>query len=211
MSEEFEIETTRHVRDAIQGETNSIAWLVERFTPFLHAQAIYRLGPVLAGRVSSDDIVQEAWLAVLPRLAEIVAREGRTTPVLLTYLSKVVCGRAVNHLRSHLRRSMREVPLPESTHAGVYGRDEHVFALVQSVTRQARASEFGQLLTEALEQLPEAEREVLVLRLVEGRSNAEVAAELGERPNTVSQRYRRALLALRARLPPSLLDDFLDT
>lgn len=49
-----------------------------------------------------------------------------------------------------------------------------------------------------------------MLRGIEGLSNKEAAVELKERPNTVAQRYRRALSKLRIALPSSVFDELTD-
>jgi RNA polymerase sigma factor (sigma-70 family) len=204
---DFGIQTTHHVRGAVAGDAASLTWLIERFSPLLRLQAEYRLGKAMAGRISPDDVVQDAWLAVLPKLGSIVARGGRLTPVLVSYLSKTICGRAINHLRAHLTRSARERPLESATSTGSPAPDP-IAALVRTSAGQAASSEFATMLTKALGTLREQEREVIVLRLIEGRSNAEAALELDERPNSVAQRYHRAILVLRERLPASLVDEF---
>jgi DNA-directed RNA polymerase specialized sigma24 family protein len=48
------------------------------------------------------------------------------------------------------------------------------------------------------------------MRAIEGVSNQEAAAQLGETPTTVSHRYRRALAKLRGALPGSFLEELLD-
>ncbi len=58
-----------------------------------------------------------------------------------------------------------------------------------------------------LDELSADKRDVLVLRLMEHRTNAEIAEILGLQPNTVAVRYRRALEELRQRLPTSLYAD----
>jgi RNA polymerase sigma-70 factor, ECF subfamily len=201
----FGEQTTHHVRGAVDGNAASLTWLIARFSPLLRMQAEYRLGKTMAGRISPDDVVQDAWLAVLPKLGSLVAQGGRLTPVLVSYLSKTVCGRAINHLRAHLTRSVREQPLDFGTRTGV---SDAIVALVRTSSGQAAASEFAQQMTAALRGLRDKDRHVIVLRLIEGRTNAEAALELDERPNAVAQRYHRAILALRARLPASLVDEF---
>jgi len=54
--------------------------------------------------------------------------------------------------------------------------------------------------TEALKELPEGYREVLVLRFIDGLSPKEIAEHLEERENTVSVRLHRALAELRKRV-----------
>jgi DNA-directed RNA polymerase specialized sigma24 family protein len=49
-----------------------------------------------------------------------------------------------------------------------------------------------------------------MLRAFEGLSNQEAAEELGQKPNTVAQRYKRALERLRKLLPASIFDEFDD-
>jgi DNA-directed RNA polymerase specialized sigma24 family protein len=51
---------------------------------------------------------------------------------------------------------------------------------------------------------------VVILRAVEGLTTLEAAQELGEAPNTVSHRYRRAIEKLRAIVPNSLFDELSD-
>ena len=203
----FGEQTTHHVRGAVEGNAASLTWLIERFSPLLRMQAEYRLGKTMAGRISPDDVVQDAWLAVLPKLGSLVAQGGRLTPVLVSYLSKTVCGRAINHLRAHLTRSVREQPLESRTGTGAVASDA-IASLVRTSSGMAAASEFAQQLTAALRSLRDKDRDVIVLRLIEGRTNAEAALELDERPNAVAQRYHRAILALRERLPASLIDEF---
>jgi DNA-directed RNA polymerase specialized sigma24 family protein len=51
---------------------------------------------------------------------------------------------------------------------------------------------------------------VIALRAFEGLSNSEAAEELDEKPNTVAQRYKRALSKLRELLPDSIFEDLPD-
>jgi RNA polymerase sigma-70 factor (ECF subfamily) len=62
---------------------------------------------------------------------------------------------------------------------------------------RALRRELAERVRRALDELPEAEREVLILRNLEGLSNLEVAALLGVDPATSSRRYGRAVLRLR--------------
>ena len=74
------------------------------------------------------------------------------------------------------------------------------------MTHAAR-TELGAALGRCLDELQEKDREVILLRVAEGLSNEEAAQELGEAPNTVSHRYRRALGKLREAVPRSFLDE----
>jgi RNA polymerase sigma-70 factor (ECF subfamily) len=74
------------------------------------------------------------------------------------------------------------------------------------VTRAARA-ERRDLVLEALDRLEEIDREILVLRGVEQRGNAETAAMLDLAPSTAAMRYRRALERLRTELPDAVFHE----
>jgi RNA polymerase sigma-70 factor (ECF subfamily) len=85
------------------------------------------------------------------------------------------------------------------------GRPAHEFADPNaSPARDTERRQLGAALEGAIATLPEAQRDVLILRDVEGRSAAEVAKalKLGER--AVKSRLHRARLALRDALAPSL-------
>ena len=56
------------------------------------------------------------------------------------------------------------------------------------------------MLFQLVDRLPEAQRRVIELRYVEGRSLVEAAAELGKTEGAVKQLQRRALEQLRAEL-----------
>ena len=57
--------------------------------------------------------------------------------------------------------------------------------------------ELAERVREAMAQLPEDDREILLMRNYEELSNQEVAQVLGIEPGTASKRYTRALLRVR--------------
>ncbi|MCY2964923.1 MAG: sigma-70 family RNA polymerase sigma factor [Planctomycetota bacterium] len=59
-----------------------------------------------------------------------------------------------------------------------------------------------QFVQKAVELLPPAQSEVIVLKIWEGLTFAEIAAVLGESPNTAASRYRYALQKLTLTLQP---------
>jgi RNA polymerase sigma factor (sigma-70 family) len=188
--------TTLHVRRARAGDGESTAWLVQRFGPLLLAQARYRMGPRLLARVDPEDVVQEVWATALPRLGELALREGRATPVMLRFLATAVLHQ-VNNL---LRRAAT------SERAAGGGATSLVASTGGPLTRASAAEEARRLLA-AIDALDERDRELLILRGIEQLDLDEVAAQLGLRPNTCSQAYRRALERLRQRVTAPVLDE----
>ena len=62
-------ERTIFVQRAVQGEEAGVTWIVEHFTPFLLAQARYRMAHRLRETMYPDDLDQRArpnWLSKLP-------------------------------------------------------------------------------------------------------------------------------------------------
>lgn len=201
--------TSFHVHRAKEGDPSSVEWIVARFTPLLLEQARYRIGPALRRRLEPEDLVQEVWGVALAELGGLGARDERETPVVLRFLSTTLLYRLNNHARKHIRS--REVgALDAGGNEGSQGRAEpweHVAARTRGqVTRIARGELHAEI-ARALDGLAERDREVVVLRGIEGHSNARVAELLGETPNAVSLRYNRALAALRAALPASVFDE----
>jgi RNA polymerase sigma factor (sigma-70 family) len=173
------------------------------------AQAVYRLGPSLAARIDAEDAVSEMWLVALRRRFDIRPGDAGSTPRLLAFLSTTLLN-VINHrLRTPSRRK-REVQAPSFTSSGVQGIDTVQAAEITTVVTRAFRSEVGGLLASSLASLPEHDQVVIVLRGIEGLTNDEATQELGERPNTVAQRYRRALQKLRALMPGSVFDEMVD-
>lgn len=193
------------IAGAVAGDTASRDFLVERFSPVLLAQARYRMQNLVRG-AEPEDVVQETWAAALPKLRDLVPRDGRWTPVLLKFLS-VILLRTVNDL---LRRSLRR-------RGGDVGRGGDVAtaadplaqlpaAVSGIVTRLAR-SDRQDAVQRALAELPPEEREVVVLRGIEQLPNREVAKMLGVDDSVVTRRFQKALLRLRDLLPGSVFDE----
>ena len=94
--------TSLHVRRAADGDGGSLSWVVSRLSPLLLAQATYRLGSRLRALYEPEDLVNETWAVTLPKLAELPARDGRLTPVLLRFLSTTLLHRIQSLVRSPL-------------------------------------------------------------------------------------------------------------
>ncbi|MBL8767403.1 MAG: sigma-70 family RNA polymerase sigma factor [Planctomycetes bacterium] len=199
--------TTLRVREAVRGDSASTAWLVERFTPLLLAQASHRLrGPLaaLARTHSAEDLVQDVWVRALPRLDGLAARDGRMTPVLVRFLATTMLHRLNSLAQTHLRAdgARRQDSLDAAA-------DDRMAESARIVTELA-ARERVDVVRRAIESLDDDDRALVVLRGIERNPVAEIALLLGEKPNTITVRYRRALDRLRERLPGSVFEELQD-
>jgi RNA polymerase sigma-70 factor (ECF subfamily) len=199
--------TSVRVRGAIAGDRESLGWIVTRFSPLLRAQAAWRLGP-LAGQFDVDDILAEAWMVMLKRRTDLVLDDRRATPRLLAFLGATILNLVNQRIKAAMKQRQRMAPPPEPgrEHGGVEGFADTVTGALTDAAR----GELGRRLDACLSALPEKDRQVVLLRAVEGLTNLDAAHELGEAPNTVSHRYRRAIEKLRAIVPDSLFDELLD-
>ncbi len=205
-------QTTRHVRSAVVGDPEATAWIVERFSPPLRQMILRRLGPSGEAGLDSavEDVVADVWLWALPRLGNIrpSERDGRYTPALMKYLAMRALGAANDLLERRLRRGRREEPLKDD--AAALESEQPLVRAVRDAMSEASARELRAKFDAALAALDAESREVVILRGFEGLSNVEAAEELGQKPNTVAQRFKRALERLRKLLPASIFDELED-
>jgi len=195
--------TSVHVRRAVDGDADSLRWVVVRLTPMLLAQANYRMGPHLRRLCEPQDIVNEAWLVALPRLADLAIDDRRATPILLGFLS----GTILNLVRNLARKYVRTRGASQTTSSAVANAPAAVSGVVTSAVRGEQRDE----VRTAIDALADADREILVLRGIEQQSLPTIAATLGLSVEAVGKRYQRALGRLRERLIGSVFDDLTET
>lgn len=158
------------VISARAGDREAFGELYRRFSRAVHGVLITRVPPQ-----DADDLVQEVFLHAWPRLAEL-----REPEAFGSWICTVARRRAIDHHR-------RARPSTELT-------DVHATRERPDVTAEASAA------LAAIRALPEAYRETLALRLVEGLSGPEIAAATGLTPDSVRVNLHRGFKLLRERL-----------
>ncbi len=192
--------TTLQVRRAIDGDIDSLGWIVEHFSPLLLAQARYRLARHLAGIYDPEDLVQDVWVTAIHKLDQLQSRDRRMTPVLLKFLSHVL----LNHYRNLLHKHVHGKPLRVELEGS--GTNPLELTVEQTgVLARAVRSELTSRVLACIDGLSEADREIVVLRGIEQCSNRDAALALGIREGTVAVRYHRALQRLREAMPASIM------
>lgn len=193
--------TTLQVGRAMAGSRESIEWVIQRFGPSLTEQARYRMPRLLSGLYGIEDVVQDVWIAVLPRLGTLESRGKGMTSVLLRYFSTALVNRINELARRHARGERLERSQGSGTHLS------RMIAETTGVRSRASREEAAEILHSTLSAMDPLDREVLILRGIEQHSNNEAAELVGSSVDTVSHRYSRALDKLRQKLPNSLFDD----
>ncbi|MCB9891527.1 MAG: sigma-70 family RNA polymerase sigma factor [Planctomycetes bacterium] len=197
-------ETLQLLRAAVGGDSAGTTRLVERFTPLLLEQARQRLGPNLRRHHAPEDLVQDVWGIALPRLSNLIDRHGDGPIPVLPFLGRILLYHVNNLVRKHIVGKPKKLTWAGSS-KGSWSR---LTAQQTGAITNALRSERRDLVREALERLPEIDRQLLVWRGMENHAVQEIAVVLGRTENYVSVRYRRALERLRRELRGSAFDDF---
>ena len=191
-------QTTMHVQGAVRGDADSLSWVIERLSPLLLAYAEYRVGTRLRRQVEPQDLVNEAWVVALPRLATLTPRDGRMTPVLLRFLTTTIMRRIARWTR---RKGGVLPPLEDE----VRGDED-----APGIPTRVHVSDIRDRVLRCLDELRAPDREIILLRGIEQRPAREIAGLLGISEAAAFQRYSRALKRLRAALPESVFDELLE-
>jgi len=163
------------VRRAKKGEEVAFGLLVERYQRPAYAVAL----SVTGRHEDAQDAAQESFLVALDRLEEC-----RSPEKFGGWLMTIVRNRSKNLVRRESLREMEEVP------PGARSR-------VPTPERVAETSELRALLKEALMDLPEVQREIVLLHDLEGWKHREIADRLDLPCGTVRSHLHFARKALR--------------
>ena len=169
----------RLIQQAKNGEPGAFSELYDRHYPAIYRYCLCRVESAAA----AEDVSSEVFV----RLVESIDHfEYRGRPI-LAWLYTIARNLVADHHRRHGRAEM--VPLDE----GLMGDADDP----EDVANLALNEE---MLTRAIEQLTEDQRQVLVLKFFEGLDNATVAQVLDKSYGAVKSLQHRGLEALRRNL-----------
>jgi RNA polymerase sigma-70 factor (ECF subfamily) len=198
-----ESEDIQDLLDGLQrGDQQALAALFSRHRERLRKMVEFRLDARLRGRVSTSDVLQEAYIDALKRLPHYQALPG--VPFFV-WLRWVAVQRLVDVHRQHLGAQVRNVGKEVRLGQGdlIEASSERMAELMGDLTSPSQAAQRSETLArlrEALDRLDSIDREVLALRHFEELNNHEVAALLGIQTAAASKRYVRALERLKEAL-----------
>ena len=169
------------------GDHDALRLIYERYSRTSYSLALRLLRqPQLA-----EETVQEVFLALWRRPGAYRADQGSVR----TWLLAAVHHKAVDHVRresSHRRRTLNE-----AIRSGGPGWDEDI---ADEVVRDIQSGEERLMVRDALEELPDAQREIVGLMYFDGLSQTQIATLLSLPLGTVKSRTALAMAKLRARL-----------
>jgi RNA polymerase sigma-70 factor (ECF subfamily) len=201
------LDTERLIEQVRAGDRRAFAELLRLYRPYLRRIVELRLDPKLRPRVDPSDIVQEAQIEAARRLEAYLADTPMPFPL---WLRQLAYDRLVMTHRRHVqasRRSIhREVALPEHSSL-VLARQ--LFATGSTPSQKLEREDLVSRVRQAVAQLADADREILLMRTFEGLSFEEVGCLLAIDAAAARKRHGRALLRLHkllsASAPPEAL------
>ena len=196
-----ESEITRQLERARGGNRSALGALFEGHRVRLERLVALRLDRRLRGRVDEADVVQDTFLEASRRVDAYLERP--TMPFFL-WLRFIANQRLQALCREHLgvrkRDVRREVPIDEAPYpeASSEALAAQLLGKLTTPSQAAMRAELKARLSQALDSMDPADREVIALRHFEELGHAEVALVLGIDESAASKRYIRALKRLRA-------------
>ena len=163
----------RAIAAAKAGSWDGLHYLYAR-----HADDVLRFTQsIVRNRHDAEDVTQDVFVKLMRAIQKY---EEREVPF-AAWILRVARNAALDHIRSRRQIPVEEVRVSED------GQEQTTF-------------EYTHALREALATLPEAQREVLVLRHIGGLSPNEIADRLGKTEASVQGLHHRGRAALKAAL-----------
>ncbi|MCC7420101.1 MAG: sigma-70 family RNA polymerase sigma factor, partial [Planctomycetaceae bacterium] len=176
--------------------------LMERHREALRQMVQFRMDRAVARRVDASDVVQDVLLEAAQRLGDYLKHPGMPFHLWLRQIAK---DRMIDLHRRHREAQRRSVDREQPLAAA--GLDQSSIDMasrfIDAELTPAAASirkELEQRFFDALQQLDEDDREVLVMRHFEQLGNSEVAQALNLSAAAAGMRYLRALRRLKTLL-----------
>ena len=173
---------------------------LERYRSYLHFLARVHLDPRLAAKVDASDMVQQTFLQAHQGLDQF---QGRSEEELAAWLRRILTLNLALAARD-LGRAKRDVGREQSLEAAVDASSARLEAWLaadqSSPSQQADRNEQIRRLAEALDQLPDAQREAVVLHYWQGWTVVEIGRHLNRTPAAVAGLLKRGLQQLRQHL-----------
>jgi RNA polymerase sigma-70 factor (ECF subfamily) len=184
---------TRLVQAALGGDKEAFGGLVERYQD----RVFNTLLRVLGSREDARDVVQDAFVQALIKLDTF-----RGDAKFYTWLYRIAMNLALSHRRNRRRRRPTDSLDAAKDCAGEEPVSQQPAAAEEMIERERAA-----LLQQALLQLNDGHRQILVLRELESCSYETIADILDMPVGTVRSRLFRARIQLKAQLQSMLPDE----
>jgi RNA polymerase sigma-70 factor (ECF subfamily) len=187
-------ETQELLRQARSGEPGALEQLFARYQTYLRRIIEMRLDTAIRRRLDASDVLQETQMEATRRLADYMKREP--VPFRL-WLRQIAHDRLLKarrmHVGTHQRSIAREIPLPDNSSLQLV---RQLAASGSTPSQHIAKKELAGRVRRALGKLPDADREILLMRTFEKLSYEEIGYILGIEEAAANMRHVRALMRL---------------
>lgn len=176
---------------------------LQQYRDYLHLLAQAQIGPRLQTKVDASDIVQQTLLDAHRRRDQF---RGTTPAQMAAWLRRILSNRLIDALRMYggaTRDADRERSLHESLEQSSQRLENWLVSEQSSPSQRAGRREQALQLANAMAQLPDAQREALILQHWHGWTLAEIAQHMERSPAAVAGLLKRGLKRLRELVPPA--------
>ena len=177
--------------------------LLEPYRDYMRLLARLHLDPRLRAKLDPSDLVQQTLLEAYQAMD---GWEQHTPAEQAAWLRRILARNLANAIRD-FTRAKRDVNLEQSLEAELDASSIRLASLLAdggpTPDEQAEQNEYLLRLAHALIELPEPQREAIVLRHYENWSLEAISQHLGRTPAAVAGLLHRGLKALRLRLQDS--------
>ncbi len=182
---------------ALAGDLTARGRLLELYRGYLNLLARLQLDQRLQSKLDPSDIIQEAFLQAHCAFDQF---RGETEVELTAWLRQILASKLADQMRRYgsLQRNVRlERELARDLDQSSSALNGELLAAQNSPSRLAERREQAVILAAALEQLPAAYREVIILHQLEDLPFPEVARRMDRSVDSVKNLWLRALPRLR--------------
>jgi RNA polymerase sigma-70 factor (ECF subfamily) len=199
-------ETEQLLDQARQGQADAVEQLLARHREPVRRMIDLRLDPAIVQRVDASDVVQDVMLEASRRLQDYL--KNPVMPFLL-WLRHLAKDHLIDAHRRHHLAQKRGVNKEQPLHRPAWADRSSLELAGQLVdgertpASEAIQQELQRRLHDAIAQLDDIDREVILMRHFEQLSNQDVAQALELTEPAASMRYLRAVRRLRDLLAPA--------
>jgi RNA polymerase sigma-70 factor, ECF subfamily len=192
------VDPEQQIQEARAKSDSHLGPLLELYRNYLRLLARIEIGRRLQGKLDASDLVQETFLEAHRNFGLF---QGTDEPQFVSWLRQILAAKVANLVRHYFGTQGRDVRLEQElavkldNSSRLLGHD--LAASMTSPSLQAARREQAVLLADALEQLPEDYREVIILRHLEGLTFPEVAGRMKRTQDSVEKLWLRGLARLR--------------
>jgi len=191
-----------HSEPPIPADSLAVAPDLEKYGQYLLLLARSQVAPRLRDPVDLSGVVQQTLLEAHQKLAQF---RGSSPEQLASWLRQILSHNLADAMRGlgaakrdlRRRQSLQDAMAQPSVRLGAW-----LAADQSSPSQHAQGEERAVQLADALGQLPDAQREALVLQYWHGYTLAQIAAQMARTPAAVAGLLKRGLKQLQSLLGP---------